>query len=134
MKRSLRTVTLSILLALPCVPLRSAAQDTASADPVFRAMQDELQRSVKELQFRDLEKPYFIQYTILDEDEFSADATFGALTRSDRSRGRALQVQVRVGGYEFDNTEFVAGGPFGGSSTGVPASTEIGRASCRERV
>ena len=123
MKRSLRLITVLILLVMPCLPLRSAGQDTASADPVFRAMQDELQRSVKELQFRDLEKPYFIQYTILDEDEFSADATFGALTRSDRSRGRALQVQVRVGGYDFDNTEFVAGGPFGGSSSGVLAST-----------
>src|SRR5262249_36217707 len=108
------------------LPLKSSAQNTA--DPVLRAMQDELQRSVKELQFKDLDKPYFIQYTILDEDEFTANATFGAITNSDRSRDRAVQVQVRVGSYDFDNAEFVAGaGPFGGGppANGVLTTTVI---------
>ena len=55
-------------------------------NPVMRAMADELKRSVAELQFRDLDKPYFIQYVILDQERYRSSATFGALTASDRDR------------------------------------------------
>ena len=119
---------LVLLLGLAIVPLKSSGQTVAIPnDAVFKAMDDELQRSVKDLQFKDFEKPYFIQYTVLDEDEYSIAATFGAITSSDRNRGRALQVQVRVGDYSFDNSEFAAGGGgFGGPpSTGVLTSTVI---------
>ena len=110
-----------LLLLISLLPMQSSAQANANNnDPILRAMRDELQRSIKELQFKDLDKPYFIQYTILDEDEFNASATFGAITESDRNRDRAVQVQVRVGSYDFDNSEFVSGGgPFGG---GAPAN------------
>src|SRR5437867_4622700 len=112
----MRRLPLILLLVVIAVPSLQAQTSAVAADPVLRAMQDELQRSVRELQFKDLEKPYFIQYTVLDEDEYSADATFGAITSSDRSRDRVLGVQVRVGGYDFDNSEFVAAGPFGGGA------------------
>jgi hypothetical protein len=74
---------------------------------VIKAMSDELKRSVAELQFKDLEKPYFIQYVILDREQYRAEATFGALTTSRKDQTRILQAQVRVGDYEFDNSEFV---------------------------
>lgn len=104
----------------------SFGQDAASTDPVLRAMTDELQRSVSELQFKDLEKPYFIQYIVLDQEEYRASATFGAVTSSEVNRGRILQAQVRVGDYDFDNSEFAAGGGFQGAPpSGVLASTVI---------
>jgi len=122
----LRTFALIGFIVFACSPLQSSAQTpSASTDPVLRAMEDELSRSIQELQFKDLEKPYFIQYTILDEDRFAADATFGAITRSERTRERAVQVQVRVGSYDFDNTEFVLGGGFGGGGNGVLNTTVI---------
>jgi predicted Zn-dependent protease len=114
-RRRLRLLPLMALLAV--IPFAAAAQTSnVPSDPVLRAMHDELLRSVKELQFKDLDKPYFIQYTILDEDEYAADATFGAITSSTRNRDRVLGVQVRVGDYDFDNSEFVGGSPFGGGS------------------
>ena len=36
-------------------------------------------QSLESVEFKDLDKPYFIQYTILDEDEYSVDATFGSI-------------------------------------------------------
>ena len=80
-------------------------------------MIDEMGRSIIQLQLANLEKPYFIQYLVLDEDEFEARATFGALTRSAPSKQRLVYSQVRVGSYDFDNTEFQAGGPGGGGGT-----------------
>src|SRR5262249_36240650 len=101
-------------------------QDSVSTDPVMRAMTDELRRSVSELQFKDLDKPYFIQYVVLDQERYRASATFGALTGSDINRARFVQAQVRVGDYDFDNSEFVPGPGFQGPPpAGVTAQTVI---------
>src|SRR5262245_5807021 len=81
----------------------------------MRAMTDELQRSIAELQFKDLDKPYFIQYIVIDQERYRASATFGALTGSSTSRVRYVQAQVRVGDYDFDNSEFVSGPGFQGA-------------------
>ena len=103
--------TLLLLAAAAAVHSQTAA---VSSDPVMRAMVNELERSVNELQFKDLDKPYFIQYVILDQERYRASATFGALTSSDTSQGRIVQAQVRVGDYEFDNSEFMTGPAFQG--------------------
>jgi hypothetical protein len=78
-------------------------------------MTDELRRSVSELQFKDLDKPYFIQYIVIDQERYRASATFGALTGSASTRVRYVQAQVRVGDYDFDNSEFVSGSSFQGA-------------------
>ena len=116
-----------VLCFLLSVSLHVQAQSTpAAADPILKALSDELQRSVADLQFKDLEKPYFIQYVILDREEYRAEATFGALTSSDQDRARVLQAQVRVGNYDFDNSEFVSGGGLQGPPTsGVLASIVV---------
>ena len=77
----------------------------ASNDPdvVLKAMQDELQRSISKLVIQGQEKPYFIEYETLDVKTFTATAAFGGLTYTQRNHGRAMMVDVRVGGYEFDN-------------------------------
>lgn len=118
-------MTLFLGLIVSGATLMSFGQDAASSNNVvIKAMNDELQRSVAELRLGNLDKPYFIQYVVHDEEEYSAEATFGALTSSDKSRQRYVQVQVRVGSYEFDNTEFVANGA-NGPSTGVLLSTVV---------
>ncbi len=116
-------ICICIILSLPAA---YRSQNASPQDPVLRAMADELQRSVSELQFKDLEKPYFIQYNVLDQERYRASATFGALTASDVSRARILQAQVRVGDYEFDNSEFVTGPGFQGAPpAGVTTQTVI---------
>src|SRR5262249_174100 len=58
--------------------------------------------------------------------KYRASATFGALTASDMSRDRYLQAQVRVGNYDFDNSEFVTGPGFQGPpASGVTSQTVI---------
>jgi predicted Zn-dependent protease len=88
-------------------------------------MTDELRRSVSELQFKDLDKPYFIQYIVVDQERYRASATFGALTGSVTNQVRYVQAQVRVGDYDFDNSEFVGPGFQGAPPAGVTAQTVI---------
>ena len=125
-----RSIALKVAICV-CVTLSSSAayrsqNASVSSDPVMRAMTDELRRSVSELQFKDLDKPYFIQYIVLDQERYRASATFGALTASDISRARFLQAQVRVGDYDFDNSEFVTGPGFQGAPpAGITNQTVI---------
>jgi predicted Zn-dependent protease len=87
-------------------------------DSIFKAMTDEMNRSIVQLQLSNLDKPYFIQYIVLDEEEFAARATFGALTQTAPTKQRLVWSQVRVGNYDFDNTEFSPGGGAGGGGGG----------------
>ena len=77
-------------------------------DIVFKAMQDELDRTMNQLQMEDLERPYYVSYTVNDFHLMQVKASFGALTKSERLRKRYLKVDLRVGDYAFDNTNFLA--------------------------
>src|SRR5262245_27829286 len=115
-----KALWLSAYLALTSTMMSAAQTGTSAiaADPVFKAMTDELNRSVVQLQLSNLDKPYFVQYIVLDEDQFTAGATFGALTDSSPFKQRIVYSQVRVGNYDFDNTEFNPGGGGGGGAGG----------------
>jgi hypothetical protein len=110
-----------VSLCLALTTMVSAAQTTASLstnEQVIKAMTDEMRRSMLELRLSTLDRPYFIQYIVLEEEEFAARATFGALTSSSPTKQRLIYTQVRVGSYDFDNTEFAAGGAGGGGGGG----------------
>ncbi len=98
--------------------LVTAAQLPAQSvdDVAFRAMRDELQRSMKKLQLEQLQRPYFISYRILETRHQEAAARFGGLMNSSDHNNRFLSVSVRVGDYALDNSNFFSM-PFG--NTGV---------------
>ncbi|MGO8816029.1 MAG: metallopeptidase TldD-related protein [Terriglobia bacterium] len=90
-------------LLLAAMALPAAAAD----DVVMKAMRDELDRSMKQLQLEQLEKPYFISYHVQDRTSLDTSATFGALLSGGLARARYLTVQVRVGSYQSDNSNFM---------------------------
>jgi predicted Zn-dependent protease len=95
----------------------AAAQSQApapSADPILQAMRDELARA-KAMTISNLAGPYFVEYTIDEEENFSVTATLGGLLSRQHQRFRSPSIHVRVGDYKFDNTNFVGAG-FGGGS------------------
>ena len=83
------------------------------ADPVLKAMHDELERS-RSLNIPNLEKPYFIEYGMDEAETFTVSATLGGLLSKRHDHFREPLVEVRVGDYKFDNTNY-AGRGFGGS-------------------
>jgi hypothetical protein len=84
-----------------------SASAPAADDVVMKSMRDELNRSMKQLQLEQLEKPYFISYRVQDRTSLDTSATFGALLSGDLLRARYLTVQVRVGDYQRDNSNFM---------------------------
>ena len=88
---------------------QSAAQpSTAKPSPVLLdAMTTELNRAFTSLGKQGDEKqppPYFLSYTVRDDDAVAIRAQYGALVASSTARVRLADVQVRIGDAKLDNT------------------------------
>jgi len=109
----LLAVILSIVFSPNLAPHLALAQPAE----IFRAMRDEIARSMKELHLQSLERPYYVHYAVTDRQQYDIRASFGSLTESKHTSEKRLSVTVRVGTPEFDNTNFFdAGLNFFGSS------------------
>jgi TldD protein len=100
-----------------------AAQTTAvtnDSDQTLHAMHDEMERARTRLSLPDADKPFFIQYRLLDLDVRTVTASYGALVSSSVSRTRFMSVDVRVGDYHLDSSNFLSEDGFQGflGSTG----------------
>jgi TldD protein len=99
----------AVALAASFLPVLPAAQP----DAVLDAMHAELKRSMT-LTLNQLDKPYFLSYTVDDEHTWSAAATLGGLLSSNSNTFRVPRLRMRVGDYKFDNTNWTganAAGP-----------------------
>ncbi|MFZ1086234.1 MAG: metallopeptidase TldD-related protein [Terracidiphilus sp.] len=104
----IRPIAATALLAVSLIASAQAAPQPTRADaekdPVLKAMLTELDRSKSDLQLKNFQKPFFIQYRIEDIDNFETKAAFGATTGSERSHQRVARVTVRVGDYKTDSS------------------------------
>jgi TldD protein len=109
------SVSLLTLLATR-VALAGPPEAQAKRSPLLAAMQTELDRSVKTLSAQN-PPAYYIGYTITDTQRAEVSGSNGALLSSNENRNRWLEVSVRTGSYDLDNTHKVgqrqaqSGGP-----------------------
>ncbi len=89
-------------------------------DLTLRAMHDEMERASTRLQLEGVDKPFYIEYRLLDLDVHTVTASFGALISSSTGRSRYMSVDVRVGNYHLDSSNFISEDGFQGflGSTG----------------
>jgi len=107
-----------IFAALGAAILAVAQAPAPNGDVLLRAMRDEVDRSAR-VTVSGLAAPYFIEYVVDEEDTFSVSASLGGVVSRRREQFRAPEIQVRVGDYQFDNTNFAGGfGGFGGAAPG----------------
>jgi TldD protein len=76
--------------------------------PVLQAMQDELARSTKLLKLEKEKPPYYVAYRIDDVENITITGRFGAIIEDATNHDRTLYTNLRVGSYDFDNSNFVA--------------------------
>ena len=102
-----------------CVLVIAAALSAQSPsgqqnDALLRAMKDELKRS-SELIRLGLQPPYYMEYRAEDTISHGMSASLGALLESGDSVYRIPTVRIRVGNYDFDNTNHVYSEAYVGS-------------------
>lgn len=82
----------------------------AETESLRGALHAEIDRGLRELTFPSMPRPYFISGTVTDSDVLQVAASLGAVQMSERRRQRGLGVEVRVGSYELDDSNFMGDG------------------------
>ena len=90
-----------LLLFFYFLPFNLFAQDV-----ILDALNQEATRAKENLRIEGSEKPYFICYNIYDVREIDIESSYGGLTKSKNKLSRNGQVEIRVGDYSFDNTNY----------------------------
>jgi len=95
-------VMLASLVAAAAFAQEKDGRSVVNDDPVLQAMRAELDRAKSSLKLDRVAPPYYIEYRVIDVDDYSAEAAFGALRAEVRAHVRLLRVSVRVGDYKQD--------------------------------
>jgi predicted Zn-dependent protease len=94
------------------------ARALESQDVLMGILADELAYTMEHLQMPDGTRPYFVAYSVRDEQAASVSAALGALVSEGSGRNRRLDVDVRVGDYALDNSHKLRQGGGSGFSFG----------------
>jgi TldD protein len=100
-------------LAARSVAAQAAVPETET-DQTLHAMHDEMERARTRLQLPGVDKPFYIEYRLLDMDVRAVTSSFGALIATSTTRNRFMSVDVRVGDYHLDSSNFVSEDGFQG--------------------
>jgi TldD protein len=86
---------------------------------ILDAMKDELARSMEKLKLENEAGPYYISYGLHDGYSLRISADSGGVVADADSRNRSLRVDLRVGSYAQDNSNFVSLGGLGSTLSGL---------------
>lgn len=92
------------LLALPSFSLYSQEKSV-----LLTSLEEEVGRAMDILSEKGDTDPYFIGYDVTETDRTDITATYGALRESRTDFSRILDVDVRVGSYDLDNSRQLRG-------------------------
>lgn len=107
MKAIIRVFTILAISVLICHPVLKA--QTNSDDIIFKAMNDELNRSISKLTLDKYQPPFFISFQLSDAQYLSVKATLGTLLFSRVNPSRSQNVRLMVGDYSLNDENFVSG-------------------------
>ncbi|OGU16186.1 MAG: hypothetical protein A2X61_12965 [Ignavibacteria bacterium GWB2_35_12] len=94
-------IIITLLFAVFFVTLKAT-----NTNEIMKGMRDEINRSMNELHLESLQKPYYIEYTLKIYDSYHITSTLGTITNSAKDKKAELNVNIRVGDYSFDNSNF----------------------------
>ena len=107
-----RAACLALATQLASLPLAITAENNgksattaaaAASDPLLVTMLAELNRAKSDLRKSD-PAPYYLSYTAYDQDQIMIVGAYGGLLTDTENRRRTLDVTIRVGASELDNT------------------------------
>ncbi len=103
----------AVCLVVAICTMVPVAVPSHAADAPFdllSVMREELDRSLANFTDASEAPMYYLQYSVTDLHEYSLSVTDGGLNASTESDHRYLDVDLRVGGMELDNTHEIRGG------------------------
>src|SRR5437870_1992390 len=104
-----RFVAVMALLLGIGILVPTAFAQKATPGPVTQALEQEMKRAFDLLKQKGNPAPYFISYSVRENESVDIEASLGALRSSEKDRSRLLDVDVRVGEYDLDSTHQIRG-------------------------
>jgi len=95
-------------LFLICILLTFQSAASAQESVLLSAMKDELLRSMDKLKLGDEEGPYYLSYLLKDLYSLRIRSDSGAITTNSENHYRTVKINLRVGNYALDNSNFVS--------------------------
>src|SRR5215471_2937870 len=104
-----------------------AQKPPATTSLISRALEDEVKRAMDVLRQKGNPGPYFIGYEVNDVQNVEVEASLGATRNSNSQHSRLLDIDVRVGDYQYDSTHQIRGqrGSFGGGNFNYPVAMPL---------
>jgi len=118
-----RVLAMVALLAAVCILTYSAYAQKSTPSPVRQALEQEMKRVFALLQQKGNPAPYFISYSVRENESIEIETSLGALRSSQKDQSRLLDIDVRVGDYNLDNTHQLRGQR--GANTSSPFSYPV---------
>jgi predicted Zn-dependent protease len=101
MKKILFIIILALILSV----------GARAEDKLLEYAKSELKRSMSELS-KEQVPPYYISFNITDVENYSLRTSFGKTEQDGHRKERILDIDLRVGDYNFDNTHIIRGNAF----------------------
>lgn len=113
------TLTCAVTSLAQASSATTRVPSSSDNDHTLQAMKDEMARSKARLEIQipgapQPQRPYYLEYRLLDLDVREVVGEFGALMSSTHTRQRYMDVEARVGSYRLDSSNFVADEGFRG--------------------
>ncbi|MFZ9814523.1 MAG: hypothetical protein ACO3EO_04535, partial [Candidatus Kapaibacteriota bacterium] len=92
----------------------------AEVYPLLEAMKKEMKRTMDGLA-KESTPPYFLSYAVTETKTIRMNAVFGNVKSTEHTLSRILDIDIRVGNHELDNTHTIRGSrfEFGGAGRGI---------------
>lgn len=103
-----KTIILYLFVGLSTT-LHAPAIAQTGGDVIFKVLEDELDRNMSELVLEEMERPYYLSYTVDDMQDIMLEASLGTLTSSQPRRTRHVTIDLRIGDPALDNSNFIDG-------------------------
>lgn len=101
-----KTLRLSMILMLAFAVIASAQESL-----LLKSAKAELQRAYEEFR-KEKTQAYFIGFSINESNSYRLSASCGKIERDEHNKSRILDIDLRVGDYNFDNTHIIRGAGF----------------------
>lgn len=129
-----RAMFLIILFAL-ILPISKANSQNTGETKIMQICDSEIARTMQSLKSQQY-PPYFLSYYISDNRNTRISSTLGVVDNSSVDSSRILDIQIRVGNYDFDNTHLIRGNPLNFSSSfgRIPLTFKDDEAAIKDQI
>ncbi len=102
----MRSITYILVILALLTTVSASASEKSDSDIIFKAMEDEMARSMTELKLDDNGTPFYIAYNVMQAKRGKILATLGAIIESNSDDRAWCNVNLKMGDYNLNDEKY----------------------------